>query len=274
MAFTAVVYNVLIASPSDTSTFRDVVEQTLDSWNRDRAEGAGVVLRPLRWEFDTVPGVGEDAQSVINAQLVDKADILVGLFHARLGKATPRGPSGTAEEIEEAAKAGKPAHVYFSEMPIPHNVDPEELARLNEFRDELGKTVLYGSFASIEDLAARVRTAVERDVAELANTAIPGLTTASHAKLRAEYLTQPDRVRVTNYGDAKAEKVRLTFSSSEKNLDLPGLWTDAEPDIAPNGGHFDWLCTVYDRTAQVVQIQFAWTEEGGGQSDSHTVSFI
>ena len=41
---------------------------------------------------------GHDAQSVINTQLVDQADILFGVFYARLGMKTQRWISGTAEE--------------------------------------------------------------------------------------------------------------------------------------------------------------------------------
>ena len=93
----------------------DAVESALMIWNRDRAEASSAMMLPRRWETDAVPLVGAvDAQSVINDQLVDRADILFGVFYARLGRPTSRGVSGTAEEIERAADAGKPVHVYFS----------------------------------------------------------------------------------------------------------------------------------------------------------------
>src|SRR5690606_15199984 len=98
---------------------RDSVEQSLHAWNTDRAEAASVILLPRRWESGVVPELtGEDGQSVINHQLVDGADIIVGVFSQTLGSATPRAASGTAEELQRARDAGKPVHVYFSEMPI------------------------------------------------------------------------------------------------------------------------------------------------------------
>src|SRR5829696_7076273 len=131
------VYNVLIASPGDTQQSRDAIEAAFLSWDRDRSEGSSAVMLPRRWETDAVPLVGgTDAQSVINAQLVDQADIVFGVFYARLGLKTERGVSGTAEEIQRAADAGKPVHVYFSTAPIPRNVDVEQLAALNQFKDD------------------------------------------------------------------------------------------------------------------------------------------
>jgi hypothetical protein len=77
---------VLIASPGDTTPDRDQVEQAIASWNRDRAVASRVVLLPLRWEVDATSEFGGlDGQQVINKQLVEQADIVIGLFHGRLG---------------------------------------------------------------------------------------------------------------------------------------------------------------------------------------------
>jgi hypothetical protein len=128
------------------------------------------VLVPLRWETDAVPELGEDGQEVINRQLVDECDIVVALFHSRLGAPTPRAVSGTVEEIERARARGVPVHIYFSEMPIPRDVDPDELKRLNEYRSVLQAEGLLGSYASLEDLSAKVRTALEADSHDLVTT--------------------------------------------------------------------------------------------------------
>jgi DNA-binding XRE family transcriptional regulator len=125
-----------------------------------------VVLRSLWWEMDAVPGLGVDAQSVLNRQLVDNADILVALFHSRLGAPTARSASGTGEEIDRAVNRGIPVHVYFAEMPYPYAVDSLELDRLRTFR--LSLRGLYGKYSSNEELAAKVRTAMDHDVAQFA----------------------------------------------------------------------------------------------------------
>ncbi len=72
--FDAHVLKVLIASPGDTLEERNAVEQALHVWNRDRAEREQVGLLPRRWELHAVPRLGGSGQSIINEQLVDKAD--------------------------------------------------------------------------------------------------------------------------------------------------------------------------------------------------------
>src|SRR3954451_10560342 len=100
MAFDAHVLRVLIASPGDTTEERDAVERSLHGWNASRAEREQVILLPARWETDAVPRLGGSGQSVINEQLVDRADIIIALFDSRLGRATEQAVSGTAEEIQ------------------------------------------------------------------------------------------------------------------------------------------------------------------------------
>ncbi len=137
VAFEARVLTVLIASPGDTAEARDVVERTITSWNRDRSRSERAVLVPLRWETDAVPAMGDDGQAVINRQLVDDVDIVVALFHSRLGLPTARAASGTVEEIDRAVARGIPVHVYFAEMPHPYGVDWDEVKRLTDFRSSL-----------------------------------------------------------------------------------------------------------------------------------------
>jgi hypothetical protein len=167
MAFVAHVLNVFIASPGDTSDFRDAVEAALHRWNGMRSANAGVVLLPRRWEVDGVPLMGGDGQSQLNSQLVDKADIVIGIFHTRLGKETPRGRSGTAEEIERTHAAGKPVHIYRSTAPMPSDVDTKQIEDLRAFLSEMQRDGLTGSFATSEDLQNQVHAAIELDVATL-----------------------------------------------------------------------------------------------------------
>ncbi len=164
MPFDARVLKVLIASPGDTVAYRNAIEAALHAWNGDRAEGQKVILLPRRWETDAVPDLVADGQSVINSQLVDTADIVFGVFHATLGSPTARAASGTAEELERSRQAGKRVHVYFSEASLPHNHDRKQLAALDDFKAELRKLGLYGTFSDESHLREKVRTALEYDV--------------------------------------------------------------------------------------------------------------
>ena len=87
-------------------------------------------MQPWRWESSAVPMMGTQPQRLINAQGVDKSDIVISMFAGRLGSATPDAISGTAEEIDRALEAGKPVHLYFSTAPLPSDVNTEQLDAL------------------------------------------------------------------------------------------------------------------------------------------------
>ncbi len=229
MPFAANVVQVLIASPGDTAGARNVVEDALHRWNADRAEGAGTVLLPRRWETDAVPLMGADAQSIINRQLVDQADIVFGVFWSKVGSPTPRGESGTVEEITRAVDDGKRVHVYFSDVPInPAEIDPDQLKALLGLKERLQAEGLYGVFQSDDDLRTQVRSALEHDLSALGlgtmatvptnRAARPNIvgTLTSHREVRAydkkgkpQYRTIT-RFTLGNTGNATAKNVRVT----------------------------------------------------------------
>src|SRR5215467_7298620 len=109
---------VMIASPSDTDDERAAVAEVVAQWNADHAESTRVVLLPVMWERNAVSEVGIAPQEAINRQLVDRSDILIGVFWTRLGTATGVSASGTVEEIERFIGDGKPAALFFSNRPV------------------------------------------------------------------------------------------------------------------------------------------------------------
>ena len=59
----------------------------------------------------------------------------MGVFWTKLGSPTGEAESGTLEEIERAAKAGKPVMLYFSHVPVdPNTVDLKQVERLRTFK--------------------------------------------------------------------------------------------------------------------------------------------
>ena len=187
MAFDAHVLLVLIASPGDTLQERDAAERSLLGWNADRAQREQIVLIPRRWETHAVPRLGARAQSVINEQLVDEADIVIALFDSRLGMATGEAVSGTAEEIQRAHEAGKRVHVWFSDEPIPRDADLSQVQALRDFKETLQPLGLLGTYGSADDLAFKVRQAIESDLAVLDLGPAAGRPQANGAVLRARY---------------------------------------------------------------------------------------
>ncbi|MFC7593688.1 DUF4062 domain-containing protein [Terrabacter sp. GCM10028922] len=167
MPFAAHVIKVFIASPGDVTPFRDAIERELHEWNSEHAEDFGIMLLPIRWEIDAVPGQGGDGQMQINHQLVDEADILLGVFHARLGQPTPRAVSGTAEEIERMDAAKKPVHLYFCSAPLPNNADVKQLAGMRELKTSLQATGLTFDFPDVEALRRLVRRTMTSDARQV-----------------------------------------------------------------------------------------------------------
>src|SRR5664280_1060329 len=144
--------DVLIASPGDALPARDAVEHVIHQWNDSRGDREGVILRPRRWETGSVALMGMgDSQSVINLQLVDASDIVIAVFYHRLGSATARAASGTAEEIERSVAAGKPVHIYFSEGDVPYQTDFDQFKALKLFRQDIQTRGLISTFVTVPE---------------------------------------------------------------------------------------------------------------------------
>jgi hypothetical protein len=98
-------------------------------------------------------------QAVINKQLLDHADLLVGIIGKRLGTPTEKSIAGTVEEIEKFIAQEKPVLLYFSDQPYSlSTIDVDELNRVNEFRKSIQKIGLYLPFKEVKDLKALVRS--------------------------------------------------------------------------------------------------------------------
>jgi hypothetical protein len=153
----AQVLKVFIASPADTMEERNAARTTIWRWNSDHAEHEHVVLLSVGWETDAVPEYGEAPQAILNRQLVDECDVLIGIFWTRLGTPTADGASGTVEEIERFAAAGKPVLLYFSSKPTdPTRIESSQLDRVNEFRASCSKIALYDTFSDLLDFARKL----------------------------------------------------------------------------------------------------------------------
>ena len=100
---------------------------------------------------------------MINHQLVDDADILIGLFKARIGTPTGISASGTIEEIDRFIAAEKPVMLYFSTGPIPNNHDPEQFRLLRDYKNQIASRGIYAEFIDENEL----RTKVSRNLAAM-----------------------------------------------------------------------------------------------------------
>ena len=149
MSYEAKVFNVMIASPGDVASERNIIREVIYEWNAVHSKIRKIVLLPVGWESHSSPEMGKRAQEIINDQILDKCDLLVGVFWTRIGTSTGDYLSGTVEEIEKHMNAGKPTMLYFSGQPAHlDSVDPEQYEKLKEFKTSCQKRGLYETYDS------------------------------------------------------------------------------------------------------------------------------
>jgi tetratricopeptide (TPR) repeat protein len=153
MARTVTAYQVLIASPSDLESARTIAYESVLKWNELHFGQRQALLSPVMWETHSTPEMGKRPQAVLNEQIVDSSDIVIGMFWTRLGTATSESASGTVEEIERLIKAGRRASVYFcTERVDPRTFDQNEYNRVEAYRVDCKARGLLAEFGSVEDL--------------------------------------------------------------------------------------------------------------------------
>lgn len=290
MSFDATAVYVLIASPSDTREAREVIRATLDGWNSLHSEATGIVLLPLMWERDATPEMGDRPQAIVNRQIVERADILVGTFWTRLGTPTGEEESGTVEEIEFCIREGKPVLLYFSSQPVqPESLDGDEYERLRDFRADVEARGLTESYSSLDELQQRLMAGLTRTVRERfggrAQTNESGVGPArllakveSEREIRGfsnsgnpQYRTR-HRLIIENTGSTPVEDLDFDFLSSDEDQ-TPGILGKEETirKLAP-GASVSFPIAAYMGTASQVDIRLTWKHGDSRAEDVQTLT--
>ena len=112
---------------------------------------------PAGWETHAAPSMGDRPQEIINKQVLDNCDLLIGAFWTRIGTPTGKSVSGTVEEIEKHISAGKPAMLYFSSAPVRHeSVDQSQYEKLNKFKKKCQKSGLIVTYDNLSEFKERL----------------------------------------------------------------------------------------------------------------------
>lgn len=155
MSYPALVYNVMVGSPSDIASALSVVREALARWNVMHSQDKGVVFLPMSWETHSSPELDSSAQAVINRQLISRSDLLIAVFWTRLGTPTGEADSGTVEEILKHIEQGKPVMLYFCEKDVPFSqLHHDQHAKLGVFRSKVEG--LYDTFKTDDQLHEKV----------------------------------------------------------------------------------------------------------------------
>lgn len=155
MSYEATIYQIMIASPSDVIKERQIIRDRILEWNSINSFDKKIVLMSIGWETHTAPVMGDRPQEIINKQILNNSDLLIGIFWTRIGTPTGEAISGTVEEIEKHVKLGKPAMIYFSKVPVlPDSIDQHQYELLKNFRSQceqkLGLIEYYNSIIDFE----------------------------------------------------------------------------------------------------------------------------
>lgn len=149
--FQADVYKIMIGAPSDINEEVTIAINAIYHWNNINAEKQKTVLLPLNWSISAYPVAGIHPQKAINQQVVNRSDLLICIFGAKLGTPTENYASGSVEEIEEHLKAGKPVMIFFKQALNVNDIDVEQISRLQDFKRTIGQKALYIDYNSPND---------------------------------------------------------------------------------------------------------------------------
>lgn len=154
---------IFVGGASDVEAEVHVIREVVDELNQT-AEGHR--LEVINWRSHAIPGVGQDAQAVINASTPQDYDVFVAVMWARFGTATGRAGSGTEEEIRRALasdRVGPNVLLYFKDKPLaPSEMDLDQLAAVMRFKAEFKEQGLYWDFSELEEFAKTLRIHLTR----------------------------------------------------------------------------------------------------------------
>jgi hypothetical protein len=251
MSYDAKVFNVMIASPGDVASERTIIRDVIYEWNAIHSKTRNIVLLPIGWESHSSPEMGNHPQEIINNKILDKCDLLVGVFWTRIGTRTKDYASGSVEEIEKIIEAKKPVMLYFSSQPaVLRNVDQEQYKELENFRESCSKRGLYHEYDSHtnfrndffhhlqlklnEDLLFKDIQSASIDEVVISNTQLPSLTNEARIILKEASLDPHGNILHVHYiGGTSVEANGKNFISSQERREV-ARWESALKELVNN----------------------------------------
>lgn len=157
------VLTILLSSPNDVSEIEiQHAKKAVEDWNRRRQGSVHFVL--ITGVENSHSELNIRPQAAVNNQVTSKVDCVFAIFADRLGTPTGESDSGTAEEVKFATETGKFVSVARSLLPRNPLTDPEEiqqLQRLVEYLDDLGRNALIAKYSSLDELFRLTQNTIE-----------------------------------------------------------------------------------------------------------------
>lgn len=240
MPFSATVFNVLIASPSDVPSEREAIAQSLHEWNALNSQETGNVLLPVMWESHSAPAMGDRPQGIINDQVVRSCDMLIGAFWTRLGSPTGVEDSGTVEEIKWFLKNSKPVMLYYSKAQVDlDSIDTTQLEKLKEFKKSIRDKGIQEQYCSIDELKQKLSrhlTIVMRGMS-VGTVVNPSVVKEARASAK-DPIAPPAMSSKPKVSDGTSEEEVWFEDYSEKSFAVRGNTVEKKDELKELGGKY------------------------------------
>ena len=208
---------IALCGPSDVEQEIGIVKDVIRSLSDREMDGRGIMLKPLDWRGNSSPDLSQRPQSVLNRQIVDKADIVVAIFWNRFGSSTGLYDSGTEEEIKRAHTLTKRVMVYFSKRFKAGRVDSVQLGYLDTFKCKLRFLGLVEEFESHDDFREKFSRQLLQSVDELLAGSAQKIDESGKAeRRRTEANTTVSQSQRGGSGNVQAGVVRTLNVRSQK----------------------------------------------------------
>jgi hypothetical protein len=160
------ILRALIAAPFDVQEERHALSDVIWKWNNTYSWDRGAAIEPVPWEPSSVPGLTGRPPDLTDQSLVEVCDFLIGVFWTRLGTSEELAESGTAAQIEEFRRAGKPVLLFFSTRPfwLPSVVDPSPYKQLVKLRAWMEKVGSIETYQDVEEFRTKLFGALTQTV--------------------------------------------------------------------------------------------------------------
>jgi len=273
MTYRAQVVRVLLASPLDVSTERDAI-------GRRYTVGTPSIRRTLRLCSSLSAGKaasaesGDRPQAVVNPQIVDRSDILIGVFWTRLGTATGTAESGSVEEVSRFMQAGKPVALYFSNRPAaPDSIDPAQLSAVRQFQKHEESHGLVGSFGDVTELIRQVAHALTRFVRERFGVSDASLAVREAPNAHVSARVAPGGpsqyfIALTNVGGGEAQAVTMKTETGDGGEGWMVMQGNEPLDFLATGQTVEYRAVIHLGSPPRVNGFFQWRNEDGSEGTS------
>lgn len=159
MPYQANILQVLLSSPSDLPPqHREIITNAMHMWNATTGRMSKIHFAATDWKIGVSPTFGMHPQQIINETIVDSSDLAIVVFSGKLGTQTENFESGTVEEIERLAQAGKQVAVFVNRVPsISNGVhEAEEKLRLEKYLESIQTKCLYKQYSDTDELTQAI----------------------------------------------------------------------------------------------------------------------